>query len=57
MPPSNGTRPPFNNTWSPNGQQPLGGQQSPYISLSFSYSFDENYTFLYLDGSKFIKIQ
>jgi hypothetical protein len=57
MPPSNGTRPPFNNTWSPNGQQPPGGQQSPSISLSFSYSFDENYTFLYLDGSKFIKIQ
>ena len=63
FPPNNGTRPfndtqpPFNNTWPPNEQQPPSGQQSPSMSLSFLYSFDENNTVLYINGSKFIKIQ
>jgi len=56
-PPFNDTKPPFNDTWPPNGEQPPGGKQPSSTSLSFSYSFDENYVVLYLDGSKFIKIQ
>ena len=63
MPPPNGTRPfnntrpSFNSTWPSDGQQPPSSQASPSMSVSFSYSFDENYTVLYLKGSKFIKIQ
>jgi len=57
MSPPNGTRPPFNNTWLSNGEQQPNRQQLPSMSISFLCTFDENYTLLYLDGSKFIKIQ
>jgi len=53
--PFNDTRPPFNDTWQPNGQHLPDGQR-PTMSLSFSYSFDKNYTVLYLDGVQFKKV-
>jgi hypothetical protein len=50
----NGTRPgnwtrPENGTWNPRGGQPS-------MSLSFTYSINEGYTVLYLNGAEFRKI-
>jgi hypothetical protein len=59
--PQNGTIPP-NDTWSPNDTRPFNGEQLPYgqrpnMSISFIYSFNEEFNILYLDESQFIKIQ
>ncbi len=59
--PPNGTIPP-NNTWSPNGTRPSNGEQNPFgqrtdISISFVYSFNEEFNVLYLNQSQFNKIQ
>ena len=52
--PYNGTRPgnwirSENGTWNPGGGQPS-------MSVSFTYSFNEEYTVLYLNGAEFRKI-
>jgi hypothetical protein len=58
--PTNGTRPynstrpgnwtrPENGTWNPGGGQPS-------MSISFTYSVNEDYTVLYLNGAEFRKI-
>ena len=46
----NGTRPPYNGSG-----QPFGGQR-PSVSISFVYSFNEEYNVLYLDESQFKKV-
>jgi hypothetical protein len=55
----NGTEPP-NGTWIPNGTIPVNGDlpygQRPSMSISFIYSFNEEFNVLYLDESQFIKI-
>jgi hypothetical protein len=53
--PENGTRPgnwtrPENGTWNP------GGGQQP-MSMSFTYSLNEEHTVLYLNGAEFRKVQ
>jgi hypothetical protein len=53
--PYNGTRPgnwtrPENGTWNPGGGRPS-------MSISFSYSFNEDHTVLYLNGAIFNKIK
>jgi hypothetical protein len=53
--PYNGTQPgnwtrPENGTWNP-------GSGRPSLSISFSYSFNENHTVLYLNGAAFNKIK
>ena len=53
--PPNGTRPgnftrPENGTWNP------GGGQQP-MSMSFTYSLNEEHTVLYLNGAEFRKVQ
>jgi hypothetical protein len=67
----NGTRPPTNGTWPPNGTRPNGSWQPNGTrpgngtrfpgggrqQLSFEYSFNEDYTVLYLNGVQFVKIQ
>jgi|WetSurMetagenome_2_1015567.scaffolds.fasta_scaffold02499_8 hypothetical protein len=52
--PYNGTRPgnwtrPENGTWNPGGGRPS-------MSISFTYSVNEDYTVLYLNGAEFRKI-
>jgi hypothetical protein len=66
--PINGTRPPMNETWPTNGTRPgnwtrtengtrnPGGRQQP-MSISFSYSLNEEHTILYLNGVEFRKLQ
>ena len=66
--PINGTHPPMNETWSTNGTRPSnwtrpengtwnpdGGQQP--MSMSFTYSLNEEQTILYLNGTVFRKVQ
>ncbi len=65
--PTNGTRPPMNNTWPINGTRPgnwtrpgngtwnPGGGQQP-VSMSFTYSLNEEQTILYLNGAAFRKV-
>jgi len=66
--PTNGTRPPMNDTWPINGTRqgnwtrpgngtwnPGGGQQP--VSMSFTYSLNEEHTVLYLNGAAFRKVQ
>jgi hypothetical protein len=53
--PYNGTRPgnwtrPENGTWNPGGGRPS-------LSISFAYSFNEDHTVLYLNGTAFNKIK
>jgi len=64
---NNTTRPPMNGTLPPNGTRPgnwtrpgngtwnPGGGQQP-TSMSFTYSFNEKYTILYLNGAEFRKV-
>ena len=66
--PTNGTRPSMNDTWPINGTRPgnwtrpqngtwnPGGGQQP-MSLSFTYSLNEEQTILYLNGAEFRKVQ
>jgi hypothetical protein len=59
--PPNGTWSP-NDTWSPNGTgppnngQPPGGER-PSMSISFIYSFNEENSILFLNGTQFIKVK
>jgi hypothetical protein len=61
-------RPPMNETWPINGTRPgnwtrpqngtwNSGVGRPELSISFSYSFNENHTVLYLNGAAFNKIK
>jgi hypothetical protein len=61
-------RPPMNETWPTNGTRPgnwtrpqngtwNSGVGRPELSISFSYSFNENHTVLYLNGAAFNKIK
>jgi hypothetical protein len=60
--PTNGTRPPMNDTWPINGTRPgngtwnPGGGQQPMMSISFTYSLNEEHTILYLNGAAFRKV-
>jgi hypothetical protein len=65
--PQNGTRP-GNDTWRPNGtrlgndtfppngSRPPGGNQ-PSMNLSFTFSFNDQYNILYLNGVAFTKME
>ena len=59
--PWNGTRPPMNGTSPRNWTRPENGTgfppggQQPSMSLSFTYRFNTEYTFLYLNDSQFTK--
>jgi hypothetical protein len=66
--PTNGTRPPMNGTLPLNSTRPgnftrpengtwnpIGGQQP--MSMSFTYSLNEEHTVLYLNGAEFRKVQ
>ncbi|MBE3136248.1 MAG: hypothetical protein IMZ43_02475 [Thermoplasmata archaeon] len=66
-PPENWTRPPTNETWPINGTGPGNwtrpengtwnpGGGRPSMSISFTYSVNEDYTVLYLNGAEFRKI-
>lgn len=66
--PTNGTRPPMNGTLPLNSTRPGNftrpengtwnpGSGRPSLSISFSYSFNENHTVLYLNGAAFNKIK
>ena len=57
----NGTRP-DNSTWPSNRTRPNNGTWNPgngrpSMSVSFTYSFNEEYTILYLNGATFKKVQ
>ena len=66
--PTNGTRPPMNGTLPLNSTRPgnftrpengtwnPGGGQQP-MSMSFTYSLNEEHTLLYLNGAEFRKVQ
>ena len=66
--PTNSTRPPMNDTWPINGTRPgnwtrpgngtwnPGGEQLT-VSMSFTYSLNEEQTILYLNGAEFRKVQ
>jgi hypothetical protein len=65
--PGNWTRPPMNETWPINGTRPGNwtrpengtwnpGGARPSMSISFTYSVNEDYTVLYLNGAEFRKI-
>lgn len=59
--PGNGTRP-HNDTWPSNGTRPNNGTwnpggERPSMSVSFVYSFNEEHTVLYLNGSPLTKVQ
>ena len=67
-PPGNWTRPPTNETWPINGTRPGNwtrpengtwnpGGGRPSLSISFTYSVNEDGTVLYLNGAEFRKIQ
>lgn len=53
--PFNGSRPPNNSTQPWNGTQPPTDRDRPSMSIRLEYSFNEQNTILYLDGSPFIK--
>ena len=55
--PWNGTQPPGNDTWPRNDSNGPPNGERPSMSISFEYSFSEQYNELYLDDSQFIKIQ
>ena len=49
-------RPPFDRERPFDGESPFNGER-PSMTRSYTYSFYENNTILYLDGSEFIKIR
>jgi hypothetical protein len=65
--PGNWTRPPTNETWPINGTRPGNwtrpengtwnpGGARPSMSISFTYSFNEDGTVLYVNGAEFRKV-
>ena len=58
----NGTQPPMNGSWLPNGTRPNNGMWNPgegrpSMNVSYTYSFNDNHSILYLNGVSFRKVQ